>query len=212
MICFCREMKAFFTFCFFFSHAAFILQFFAQKRTHSLYDLDLNCGTWPNFPHYFHFIKKIFQDRMGNFGGDAGGVFYDYYEEEYSDEDDDVYEAEVRYRNETFFCPRRHSWARAHTWARGRGRGGDSHPLRVYPYSITYEPLFTVSPPWHLQKNRCSPMCARAPRILRAWGGLLHKICTLLQWDREALGGGGHNPDPLSAQVCKEGYLFSLMR
>ena len=39
----------------------------------------------------------FFQDRMGNFGGDAGGVFYDYYEEEYSDEEDeDDYEAEVR--------------------------------------------------------------------------------------------------------------------
>ena len=32
---------------------------------------------------------------MGNFGGDTGGVFYDYYEEEYSDEDEDDYEAEV---------------------------------------------------------------------------------------------------------------------
>ena len=45
----------------------------------------------------FFFYQKIiiFQDRMGNFGGDAGGVFYDYYEEEYSDEDEDDYEAEV---------------------------------------------------------------------------------------------------------------------
>ncbi len=42
----------------------------------------------------------------------------------------------------------------------GGGRGGISPALRVYPYLIAYEPLFTVSPPWHLRKNRCSPMCA----------------------------------------------------
>ena len=42
---------------------------------------------------------------------------------------------------------------------------------------------------------------ARTPRILRAReGGLLHKVRTLLQWNPEA--GGGHNPDPLRAQVC----------
>ena len=39
---------------------------------------------------------------MGNFGGDAGGVFYDYYEEEYSDEDDNDYEAEVRQTKKPF--------------------------------------------------------------------------------------------------------------
>ncbi len=43
---------------------------------------------------------------------------------------------------------------------------------------------------------------ARTPRILRAkgGGGLLHKVCTLLQWDSEARG-GVHNPDPMRAQV-----------
>ena len=30
---------------------------------------------------------------------------------------------------------------------------------------------------------------ARTPRILRAMGGLLHKVCTLLQWNQEARGG-----------------------
>ncbi len=30
---------------------------------------------------------------------------------------------------------------------KGGGKGDDSPPLRVYPYLITYEPLFTVSPP-----------------------------------------------------------------
>ncbi len=44
---------------------------------------------------------------MGNFGGDAGGVFYDYYEEEYSDEEDeDDYEAEVCFfLKKAFFYP-----------------------------------------------------------------------------------------------------------
>ncbi len=43
---------------------------------------------------------------------------------------------------------------------------------------------------------------ARTPRILRAMGGLLHKVCTLLQWNLEAR--GVHNPDPLRPQVCSE--------
>ena len=54
---------------------------------------------------------------------------------------------------------------------------------------------------------RASPSISGAPSIaghgphefwgLGGGGGLLHKVCTLLQWDREARAGGGQNPDPV---------------
>ncbi len=39
------------------------------------------------------------------------------------------------------------------------------------------------------------------PSKFEGWGGGLHQVRTLLQWDLEA-GGEVHNPDPLRAQVC----------
>ncbi len=43
----------------------------------------------------------------------------------------------------------------------GGGEKGDTHLLRVDFYSITYEPLFSVSSPalYTSEKNRCSPTC-----------------------------------------------------
>ncbi len=45
---------------------------------------------------------------------------------------------------------------RAHM-GKGGGRGGFPPPLRVYPYLITYESLFTVSPPGTSEKTVARP-------------------------------------------------------
>ena len=49
---------------------------------------------------------------------------------------------------------------------------------------------------------------ARTPRILRARGGLLHKVRTLLQWDPEARGGGFITLTPC---VPRYGYRTTIV-
>ncbi len=79
----------------------------------------------------------------------------------------------------------------------GKG-GGDSPPLRVYPYLTTYEPLFTVSPPpWHLQKNRCSPTCGSKP--LR--GGKKDCLLAFTPPSLPSFSGGGSFPSPPPSSI-----------
>ncbi len=65
--------------------------------------------------------------------------------------------------------------------------------------SLSFEGLPRPPPRQHF------PVSIAGHGPLEFWGlgggGLLHKVCTLLQWDPEARG-GVHNPDPLLAQVC----------
>ncbi len=46
---------------------------------------------------------------------------------------------------------------------------------------------------------------ARTPRILRAAGGILHKVRTLLQWNLEAGGGGFRTLTPCVPRYASEG-------
>ena len=56
------------------------------------------------------------------------------------------------------------------------GGGGEGSPLlRVVPYLITYETLFTVFPPWHLQKNCCSPTWANRVGITLQVGFMIYE-------------------------------------
>ena len=51
---------------------------------------------------------------------------------------------------------------------KGGGKGGGFPPLRVYPYLITYEPLFTVSPPPGTSKKTVARPCV-PPTLFARW-------------------------------------------